>query len=224
MVKSRLRKWLLIIGLSMLVVGFALLGLLLGKYAGASEQSCGNVSEEAQGGCLWEFFKSKGSLTASLYVVGGLSLSLAPLVFITWFIMWLIARLKPSHKCPHCGARVPAGNSFCGQCGMTKSSSAVAHQPVEYPSSTMDPTQVVAPSVPMAHASPSGHCPRCGASLREGAVFCGKCGGSISTATVPPSPAPAEMPTQVVAEGANPTRDKTVIRPPDSQDQPVPPA
>lgn len=58
-----------------------------------------------------------------------------------------------SRPCVKCGASVPQGNRFCGQCGAQQ---------------------------PGASRSGSGFCTNCGTALASGAKFCGQCGARVT--------------------------------------------
>lgn len=66
-----------------------------------------------------------------------------------------IQDIKGVQKCPKCGAEVPAGASFCNNCGSPMTKPAPAADPA--PQSTVK-------------------CPNCGTKLPEGTNFCVECG------------------------------------------------
>lgn len=90
---------------------------------------------------------------------------------------------SPARYCPRCGVEYPSSMSFCMDCGVrlvdrVAPEAVPARTPYEPTalvpgaSGSARPTTAPAPAVPPAART----CPSCGATLREGDVFCGWCG------------------------------------------------
>lgn len=74
-----------------------------------------------------------------------------------------IREIKGVKTCEHCGAEIPLGTTFCGNCGSK----------VEEPVSPIQP-------VPALEEKPAAiHCPQCGIELPADAAFCTSCGCKI---------------------------------------------
>jgi predicted nucleic acid-binding Zn ribbon protein len=69
-----------------------------------------------------------------------------------------VDKLKGQRRCPACGATVPAGSSFCGNCGA--------------------PLNQAAPPEPAPQPDASV-CPHCGQEVPAGLTFCTKCGQKL---------------------------------------------
>jgi len=85
-------------------------------------------------------------------------------------------------QCKACGANIPEGVAFCGQCGASMAPSNPAGAPP-------------LPSIPATDAA-AAFCPACGAGVPERKPFCGQCGASMA----PPGPAEAPPVLSILAE------------------------
>ena len=81
-----------------------------------------------------------------------------------------IAQIENKSRCPKCGAEVPSGFSFCGNCG----------------------TRVKEAPEPVANTE---KCPNCGAEIEMGRKFCTECGKPLRA----PEPAKPAAPTATEA-------------------------
>jgi predicted nucleic acid-binding Zn ribbon protein len=78
-------------------------------------------------------------------------------------------------SCRFCGAALPEGALFCGECGRTVAAAPVKQRPVLpeiFFSSEPDPEPAARPAAAESEYS----CPQCGAAIDDDDVFCGECG------------------------------------------------
>jgi hypothetical protein len=102
-------------------------------------------------------------------------------------------------NCRYCGAELPDGALFCGECGRA----VVAERPAPAPALVEPPYAALIGPAPVAFSAadaasddPADHlaadedapstCPQCGAYVEDDEVFCGECGFVLRT--VPPPP------------------------------------
>ena len=85
--------------------------------------------------------------------------------------------------CPQCGASIVPGEAYCDNCG-----AALASVPVEPVAPVAQPAAVYPPAgLPAAPPPPVAAittCPRCGASVNPGDVFCDNCGAALGAVSV----------------------------------------
>lgn len=110
--------------------------------------------------------------------------------------------------CPSCGVRYTEGALFCEACGTALS---VKARPAEQP--PVHPPAQHPPTLPMQIADEVLTCPRCGAELEPGSLFCDMCGAALYTS------APADEPLLSVAR--SPTLQSPAVHPPTVPDMPA---
>ena len=110
-------------------------------------------------------------------------------------------------NCRYCGAELPEGALFCGECGRAVVAERASPAPalVEPPyAALIGPVPVAAPiafsSGDAASDDPADHvgdardapatCPQCGANVEDDEVFCGECGFVLRTVPPPSIPGP----------------------------------